>query len=107
MTRRHKKKSKTPPESDEEIEETSSEKTGFLSGKVIAFSGKLSMPREKAISIIEKNGGTYAKTITKDVTHVICSNVDDKTKIIQKAKEEGKILVDVNFFNQEHKMNPL
>jgi len=105
-----KAKAKTSPkktksdESEEEVKESASsdeENDKFLSGKTIALCGKLSLPREKVIELIEKNGGKYAKGITKDVTHVICAKTDDKTQKLQKAKEAGKILVTESFLKKE------
>jgi len=83
--------------SDEEQEDNSDK---FLSGKIIALCGKLSLPREKVIELIEKNGGKYAKSITKDVTHVVCAKMEDKTQKLQKAKESGKILVTESFLKR-------
>jgi len=95
---------KTKSDESEEVKESASseeENNKFLSGKIIALCGKLSLPREKVIELIEKNGGKYAKTITnKDVTHVICAKTDDKTQKLQKAKEAGKILVTESFFKK-------
>jgi len=98
---------KRKSESDEEVKESESSAEDeeensdkFLSGKIIATVGKLSMPREKIIELIEKNGGKYAKTITKDVTHVICAKKDDKTQKLQKAKELGKIIVTESFLKR-------
>jgi hypothetical protein len=92
------KESESSAEDEEEEEEKNSDK--FLSGKIIATIGKLSMPREKIIGLIEKNGGKYAKSITKDVTHVICAKKDDKTQKLQKAKELGKIIVTESFLKR-------
>jgi hypothetical protein len=99
---------KRKSESDEEVKESESSAEDkeeensdkFLSGKIIATIGKLSMPREKIIGLIEKNGGKYAKSITKDVTHVICAKKDDKTQKLQKAKELGKIIVTESFLKR-------
>jgi len=95
-------------ESDEEVDETSSsdkqdspKKSKALSGMVIALSGKLSMTSAEIAKLIEKNGGKFAKTITQDVTHVICANTDDKTKKLTKAKEDGKTLVDEKFLKKK------
>jgi len=90
-------------ESVEEVKESGSDEENsdkFLSGKIIAICGKLSLPREKLIEKIVKNGGKYAKSITKDVTHVICAKTDDKTQKLQKAKESGKILVTESFLKK-------
>jgi len=85
---------------DEEEEEEEKNSDKFLSGKIIAAIGKLSMPREKIIELIEKNGGKYAKSITNDVTHVICAKKDSKTQKLQKAKELGKIIVTESFLKR-------
>jgi len=100
-TKNSKKQKKSQEESVEEVKESASEEEEnekFLSGKIIAIYGKLSVPREKTIQLIEKNGGKYSERITDDVTHVICAKVDGKTQKLQKAKEEGKILVTESFF---------
>jgi len=101
-------KKKKKVESDEEVDETSSsekqvspKKSKPLSGMVIALSGKLSMTSDEIKKLIEKNGGTFSKGITKDVTHVVCANMDDKTKKLDKAKEEGKKLVDEKFLKKK------
>lgn len=105
ITRKKKKK----VESDEEVEETSSSekqsspksKSKPLSGLVIALSGKLSMTSAEIAKLIEKNGGKFSKTISSDVTHVICANMDDKTQKLTKAKEQGKTLVDEKFLKKK------
>jgi len=89
---------------DDEVKESNSDnENGILSGKVFALCGKLSMPTEKIAALIEKNGGKYSKTITKAVTHVIAAKPeDDKTKKLQKAKEDGKIIVTESFLKKGH-----
>jgi len=81
-----------------EEEEENSDK--FLSGKIIAAFGKLSMSREKLSELIEKNGGKYSKTITNSVTHIICAKKDVSTEKLQKAKQEGKIIVTESFLKR-------
>jgi len=89
---------------DEEVKESGSVDTSdkFLSGKVIAICGKLpKMTSAEAAKLIEKNGGKFAKSISKDVTHVICADPkNDKTKKFQQAKEAGKILVSESFLKK-------
>jgi hypothetical protein len=101
-------KKKKKAESDEEVEETSSsekqespKKSKALSGMVIALSGKLSMKSNDVAKLIEKNGGKYSKNITKDVTHVICANMDAKTQKLAQAKSDGKKLVDEKFLKKQ------
>jgi len=103
-------KKKKIDESDEEVKESESSAAAeeeeeensdkFLSGKIIAAFGKLSMSREKLSELIEKNGGKYAKTINKDVTHIICAKKDVSTEKLQKAKQEGKIIVTESFLKR-------
>jgi len=101
-TTNNKKKHKS--DSAEEVKESGSSEEDqtdkFLSGKIIALRGKLSLSREKVIELIKKNGGKYSKSITEDVTHVICANIGDNTKMIEKAKESGKKLVDESFLKK-------
>jgi len=78
------------------------EVSGFLSGKVIAVCGKLTISNDKVAAAVEKNGGKFSKTITKAVTHVIVANQDDKSQKLQKAKESGKILVGESFLKKGH-----
>jgi len=97
------KKIESDEESVDEVKESVSDEENsdkFLSGKIIATCGKLSLPSAKIIELIEKNGGKYSKSITKDVTHVICAKMDDKTQKLQKAKELGKILVTESFLKK-------
>ena len=70
-----------------------------LTGKIIAITGKLSMPRKDITTLIEQNGGKFVSTITKKVTTLICpdpnSEVDGEK--LKKAKGMGIEIVGEDF----------
>jgi len=86
-------------DADMDVEEEKSEEEGptSLKGMTIAISGTFSKKRNTLISLIKKNGGTYASTITKAVTHVLVADLDDKTAKITQAKADGKKIVGESF----------
>jgi len=67
---------------------------------VIATSGRLSLDKDEIIDLIESNGGTFAKSISKVVTHVVCQNSFALTPRLVKAKEEGKKIVGEDFLTR-------
>jgi ankyrin repeat protein len=69
-----------------------------LKGLTIALSGTLSMKRADCITLIKKNGGTYATSVTKAVTHVVVQDPTEITSKITEAKAAGKKIVGEDFF---------
>jgi len=67
---------------------------------VIAVSGKLSIKRDEIQEVIENNGGKFAKSITKAVTHVVCADKDAQTQKLTKAKQDGKEIVGEDFLTK-------
>lgn len=70
-----------------------------FTGKVIAVTGKLSLPRKEITKIIEENGGIFVATITKKVTHLICAdpNSTEDGEKLKKAKTMGIQIVGPEF----------
>lgn len=55
------------------------------------------MKRADVIKIIKENGGTYAASITKAVTHLIVADPDEDTKKLNDARAKGVKVVGENF----------
>lgn len=68
-----------------------------LEGTVIAITGKLSMPRNDLVNILEQKGGQFAASITKKVTHLVCSS-HSGTKY-NKAVKQGVAIVTEDFIH--------
>lgn len=76
-----------------------SKKNPSLTGKVIAITGKLSFPRSHFESLILANGGTFAPSVTKKVTHLIAADPDAATTKLEKARKSGIKIVGENFLD--------
>jgi hypothetical protein len=72
---------------------------GPLSGKTIAFTGRLSKTKEEYADIITANGGTYSNTVTKKITHLIAKDVDGASDKLDKARKYGAKIVNEDFLN--------
>jgi DNA ligase-1 len=70
-----------------------------LAGMTIAISGKLSRSKEELADIITANGGTYANTVTKKITHVIARESDAASAKLQKARKHGAEIVAESFLD--------
>lgn len=64
-----------------------------LTGQVIAITGTLSKPRKKIIEIITSNGGKFASSLTKNVTHLICADISAGGTKYDKAVKQGVTIV--------------
>jgi len=71
-----------------------------LNGMTFAITGNLTMKRADVISLIKKNGGTYATSVTKAVTHLIVEDVNEDTAKITDAKAAGKKIVGESFLSK-------
>ena len=68
-----------------------------LSNMIIAMTGRLSKPKEEFAKIITSNGGTYANTVTKKITHLVAKDVDAASAKLEKARKNGAEIVDESF----------
>jgi NAD-dependent DNA ligase len=57
------------------------------------------MVRNEVVQKILENGGNYASTVTRAVTHIIVADPDDSTAKIEKARERGVKIVGVEFLS--------
>eukprot|EP01092_Planopodium_desertum_P001274 TRINITY_DN1186_c0_g2_i3.p1 TRINITY_DN1186_c0_g2~~TRINITY_DN1186_c0_g2_i3.p1 ORF type:complete len:203 (+),score=54.81 TRINITY_DN1186_c0_g2_i3:71-610(+) len=89
-------KSEEEKSDDEEMPDAEEAPKSFK-GMTIAITGKLSLTRAKIEKIITKNGGKFAKSLTKGVTHLIVADPDNLTAKLKKAKEDGVKIVGDNF----------
>jgi len=83
---------------DEEEEYEEEDKGKALEGMCFCISGKLMVERSEFERYITDNGGTFAQSITKKVTHLINSESDSKK--CQEATEKGIPIVSENFVRQ-------
>lgn len=73
-------------------------KTGKLhTGRVFAITGTLSRPRKQIVSLIEKEGGKFASTVSKSVTHLVAANPFLMTAKMEKAQANGVTIVGEDF----------
>ena len=68
-----------------------------LSNMIIAMTGRLSKPKEEFAKIITSNGGTYANTVTKKITHLVAKDIDAASAKLEKARKNGAEIVDESF----------
>lgn len=67
-----------------------------LTGKVFIFTGTLPIKRDEAHAIVEENGGTAVKSISKKVDYVVAGeNAGSK---IAKAEKLGLVIIDFDGF---------
>lgn len=70
-----------------------------LSGKTIAITGTLSMPRKNIVDIIQDNGGIVAPSVTKKVTHLLCADPNETSTKLDKARSMGVTIVGPEFLS--------
>ena len=75
-------------------------RTNRLSGMVIAITGTLWTPRDDIQRLIEANGGRFAKSITRAVTHLVAKDPTAGTTKLNKAREQGIQVVGEDFLRQ-------
>ena len=68
-----------------------------LAGKTVAMTGALSRTRNEYVAIIESNGGIYAPSVTKKVTHLVAAEPDGASTKLEKARKNGIIVVGEDF----------
>lgn len=71
--------------------------SGVLKGLVFCITGKLSNPRSHYESLINANGGSVAKSLTKAVTHVISAKGESDTTKLNKARDNGVLVLTEEF----------
>ena len=71
-----------------------------LSGMVIAVTGTLWIKRDDIERLITANGGRFAKTITKSVTHLVAKNPYAGTAKLSTAQDQGIQVVGEDFLKQ-------
>ena len=57
------------------------------------------MKRAEVVALIKKNGGVFASSVTKAVTHIIVADPSDTTAKIVKARETGVKIVGIDFLD--------
>jgi len=87
-------------EQEEAAEEDTEEVNSAFKGMVIALTGELSVKRNKVIEAIEAQGGKYATSVTKAVTHIITDKPDSDSKKLTDAKANGVKIVDEAFISK-------
>lgn len=70
-----------------------------LAGKTIAITGALSRTREEYIKLIESQGGEFASSVTKKVTHLVAASPDEHTTKLDKARAMGIMVVGESFLS--------
>ncbi|KAL9650365.1 hypothetical protein ABK040_016432 [Willaertia magna] len=67
----------------------------------IALSGKLSMKQNELAEIIDENGGTFMKDVTKKCTHLVCTENEYKkdTTKVKKAKKLNLLILDEDWIH--------
>ncbi|WP_406614202.1 NAD-dependent DNA ligase LigA [Mycoplasma corogypsi] len=71
--------------------EKKANKSDKLAGLTFAITGKLSLPRDKMVEIIQLAGGNFASSITSSVNYLI-SNSEGSSKLDNAAKKGIKII---------------
>lgn len=64
-----------------------------LAGQTIAITGALSRKRTDYVKLIEDNGGTFASSVTKKVTHLVAAEPDGASEKLTKARSMGITVV--------------
>lgn len=64
-----------------------------LAGQRIAITGALSRKRDDYIQLIQNNGGTFAPSVTKKVTHLIAAEPNGDSIKLTKARDMGITVV--------------
>mmetsp|Transcript_12567 Transcript_12567/g.20943 ORF Transcript_12567/g.20943 Transcript_12567/m.20943 type:complete len:571 (-) Transcript_12567:71-1783(-) len=62
-----------------------------LSGMIFCITGTVSILRREFEALLVEHGGVVKKTVTRDVSHLICS--DSKTTKAQKARDNGVTII--------------
>ena len=70
----------------------------ILAGKTFVFTGRISLPREDAKSMVERLGGKVASSISKKTDYVVAG--EEAGSKLDKAKELGVKIIDENEFKE-------
>jgi DNA ligase (NAD+) len=69
-----------------------------LEGKTFVFTGRISMPREEARSIVERLGGSVSSSVSKRTDYVVAGE-DPGSKLV-KAEKLGVMVIDEEAFRE-------
>jgi len=70
----------------------------ILEGKTFVFTGRISMPREEAWSIVERLGGTVSSSVSKKTDYVVAG--EDPGSKFEKAMKLGVAVIDEEAFKE-------
>ncbi|NQE45908.1 DNA ligase [ANME-1 cluster archaeon GoMg2] len=70
----------------------------FLEGKTFVFTGRISMPREEAKSLVERLGGKEVSSVSKKTDYVVVG--EDPGSKLAKAKKLGVKVIDEQEFRE-------
>jgi DNA ligase (NAD+) len=72
---------------------------GKLAGMKICMTGEASIPRKELWAMVEANGGTVDKSVSKSTTHLVQADPSELTVKAKKAQANGtKIISEEEFF---------
>ncbi|MBK5190590.1 MAG: NAD-dependent DNA ligase LigA [Methanosarcinales archaeon] len=74
------------------------EEERILEGKTFIFTGRISMPREEAKSIVERLGGNVASSVSKKTDYVVAG--EDPGSKLEKAEKLGVKVIDEEAFRE-------
>ncbi|MDI6885609.1 MAG: NAD-dependent DNA ligase LigA [archaeon] len=70
----------------------------ILAGKTFVFTGRISLPREEAKSMVERLGGRVASSVSKKTDYVVAG--EEAGSKLEKAKEFDVKIIDENEFKE-------
>jgi DNA ligase (NAD+) len=81
-----------------EVEGVETEVAKILEGKTFVFTGRISMPREEARSIVERLGGKVSSSVSKKTDYVVAG--EDPGSKFEKAQKLGVTVIDEEAFKE-------
>lgn len=69
------------------------QQASLLSGKTFCITGPTDTPRKRLQEIITEFGGEFKTSVTAEVTHVICNDVENITSKLAAAVASGKKII--------------
>jgi DNA ligase (NAD+) len=73
---------------------------GPLAGLSFCFSGAHSRPRKELETMVEKNGGSVAASVTKGLSYLVLADKDSTSSKAQKARKLGVEVIDEATFDE-------